>query len=272
MNASLIEEDEEQCLIVKLENVDLQGETVEPNCDPIHKERDLSDENREAAQELKGKAIDAVSEGKFYKAILHLTRAISMNPTSAILYGNRACVYIKLKNPKAAFRDAVTALKINPDSAKGYKARGIARAMFGEWAEAEKDLHLASMIDYDAEISDVLKEIEERRRQRSHAEAQAAYVKAKKQEQSSSAREKAKKGHSSSNRHRQEPRRQEQSSSSRQSRGSSPGSFPGTFPDGFLGGFPGSFPPGDDQRDQSGFFGSPFGSFHSFGSPFGYQN
>lgn len=50
-------------------------------------------------------------------------------------------------------------LQINPDSAKGYKARGIARAMFGEWAEAEKDLHLASMIDYDAEISDVLKEV-----------------------------------------------------------------------------------------------------------------
>lgn len=98
-----------------------------------------------------------------------------------------ACVYIKLKNPKAAFRDAVTALKvhliykfskefcflvlkfslfffvlglqINPDSAKGYKARGMARAMLGEWAEAEKDLHLASMIDYDAEISDVLKEV-----------------------------------------------------------------------------------------------------------------
>lgn len=55
---------------------------------------DLSDENREAAQELKGKAMDAVSEGKFYKAILHLTRAISMNPTSAILYGNRGEIQV----------------------------------------------------------------------------------------------------------------------------------------------------------------------------------
>lgn len=32
-----LEEDEEQCLSFGLENVDLQGETVEPNCDPIHK-------------------------------------------------------------------------------------------------------------------------------------------------------------------------------------------------------------------------------------------
>ncbi|WZZ65085.1 hypothetical protein YC2023_076455 [Brassica napus] len=55
--------------------------------------RDLSDENREAAQELKGKAMDSVSEGKFYKEILHLTREISMNPISAILYGNRVCAF-----------------------------------------------------------------------------------------------------------------------------------------------------------------------------------
>ncbi|KAJ0232875.1 hypothetical protein HA466_0287720 [Hirschfeldia incana] len=289
-----LEEDEEQCLVVGLENVDLQGETVEPDCEPIHKERDLSDENREAAQDLKGKAMDCVSEGKFYKAVQHLTRAIAMNPTSAILYGNRACVYIKLMNPKAAFRDAVNALEINPDSAKGYKARGMARAMLGEWAEAAKDLHLASMIDYDEEISDVLKEIDphinkmeeqEHWRQRRHAESQAGYDKAKKQEQSSSSTQDAKKqersssarqnakkqGHSSSNKHRQEPRRQEQSSSSRQSTGGFHDSFPGIFPGGFLGGFPGSFPPGDYLHDQSGFLrGSPFGS--PFDSPFGYQN
>ena len=49
--------------------------------------------------------------------------------------------------------------QINPDSAKGYKARGMAHAMLGEWAEAAKDLHLASTIDYDEEISAVLKKV-----------------------------------------------------------------------------------------------------------------
>lgn len=49
--------------------------------------------------------------------------------------------------------------QINPDSAKGYKTRGMARAMLGEWAEAAKDLHLASTIDYDEEISAVLKKV-----------------------------------------------------------------------------------------------------------------
>lgn len=50
-------------------------------------------------------------------------------------------------------------LQINPDSAKGYKTRGMARAMLGLWEEAVKDLHLASTIDYDEEIYAVLKKV-----------------------------------------------------------------------------------------------------------------
>ncbi|KAF9606617.1 hypothetical protein IFM89_027057 [Coptis chinensis] len=48
-------------------------------------------------------------------------------------------------------------LNINLDSAKGYKSRGIARSILGQWKEAAKDLHLASRIDYDEEIDVVLK-------------------------------------------------------------------------------------------------------------------
>ena len=50
-------------------------------------------------------------------------------------------------------------LQINPDSAKGYKSRGMARAMLGQWEEAAKDLHVASKLDYDEEISAVLKKV-----------------------------------------------------------------------------------------------------------------
>lgn len=49
--------------------------------------------------------------------------------------------------------------QINPDSAKGYKSRGIARALLGHWEEAAKDLHLASTLDYDEEINAVLKKV-----------------------------------------------------------------------------------------------------------------
>lgn len=49
--------------------------------------------------------------------------------------------------------------QINPDSAKGYKSRGIARSLLGQWEEAAKDLHVASNIDYDEEISTILKKV-----------------------------------------------------------------------------------------------------------------
>ncbi|XP_010439307.1 PREDICTED: FAM10 family protein At4g22670 [Camelina sativa] len=235
-----VEEEEEEDEIIE-SDVELEGDTVEPDNDPPQKMGDSSvevtDENREAAQVAKGKAMEALSEGNFDEAIEHLTEAITLNPTSAIMYGNRASVYIKLKKPNAAIRDANAALEINPDSAKGYKSRGMARAMLGEWAEAAKDLHLASTIDYDEEISAVLKKVEpnahkleehrrkydrlrkeredknaERDRLRRRAEAQAAYDKAKKEEQSSS---------------------------SRPSGGGFPGGMPGGFPGGMPGGFPG---------------------------------
>ncbi|RWW19833.1 hypothetical protein BHE74_00027623 [Ensete ventricosum] len=92
---------------------------------------------------------------------------------------------------------------INPDSAKGYKSRGIALAMLGKWEEAAKDLHVASKLDYDEEISSVLK--------------RAAYEKGKKKEQSSSR-------------------------TSGGMPGGFPGGTPGGMPGGFPGAMPGSVP------------------------------
>ncbi|XP_078448056.1 HSP70-interacting protein 1 [Wolffia australiana] len=196
-------------------DVELEGETVEPDHDPPQKMGDasveVSDDNREASQLAKGKGMEALSDGKLDEAIEHLTEAVLLNPSSAIMYATRASVFIKMKKPNAAIRDADAALEINPDSAKGYKSRGMALALLGKWEEAAKDLHTACKLDYDEETSAVLKKVEpnahrleehrrkyerlrreraekkaERERQRRRAEAQAAYEKAKKAEQSPS--------------------------------------------------------------------------------------
>ncbi|XP_074331022.1 FAM10 family protein At4g22670-like [Apium graveolens] len=198
-------------------DVEFDAEMVEPDNDPPQKMGDSSvessEEDRDAAQEAKGKAMRAFSEGNHEEAIEHLTHAILLCPISAMMYATRATVYIKMKKPNAAIRDANAALEINPDSAKGHKARGMALAMLGQWTEAAKDLHVASNIDYDEEISDVLKKVEpnahkieehrrkydrlhkeredrmvERDRQCRKAQAQAAYEKSKKQEKTSSSR------------------------------------------------------------------------------------
>lgn len=122
--------------------------------------REVTEENQDAAQILKGKAMDAISEGNLNEAIDHLTEAILLNPISSILYSMRGNIFIKLKKPNAAICDANAALQINPDLAKGYKVRGIARAMLGLWEEAASDLHVASRLDFDEEINEVLKKVE----------------------------------------------------------------------------------------------------------------
>ncbi|PSS11499.1 FAM10 family protein [Actinidia chinensis var. chinensis] len=242
-------------------DIELEGEIVEPDNDPPQKMGDpsveVTEENRDASQEAKAQAMEAISEGKLEEAIEHLTQAILLNSTSAIMYATRASVYIKMKKPNAATRDANAALEINPDSAKGYKSRGMARAMLGQWEEAAKDLHVASKLDYDEEISAILKKVEpnahkiedhrrkydrlrkeredrkiERERQRRRAEAQAAYEKAKKHEQSSS------------------------SSRAGGMPGGFPGGMPGGFPGGMPGGMPGGFPGGMPGGMPGGFPGS----------------
>ncbi|KAK6123617.1 hypothetical protein DH2020_042649 [Rehmannia glutinosa] len=153
-NEDIVESD------VELDNSDV----VEPDNGPPQKMGDpsieVTEENQDAAQLSKAKAMDAIADGKFNEAIDYLTEAIMLNPKSAILYANRASVFLKLKKPNAAIRDADAALQINPDSAKGYKARGMARAMLGLWEEAASDLHVASKLDFDEEIGLILKKVE----------------------------------------------------------------------------------------------------------------
>ncbi|GAB2219593.1 hypothetical protein Droror1_Dr00007230 [Drosera rotundifolia] len=145
---------------VELDNADI----VEPDDDPPQKMGDptveVSEADQDAAQASKSEAMLALNEGKLDEAIDHLTRAIILNPLSAILYATRANVFLKSKNPNAAIRDADAALQINSNSAKGYKVRGIARAMLGLWEEAASDLHVASKLDYDEEIGTALKKVE----------------------------------------------------------------------------------------------------------------
>ncbi|GAB4842718.1 hypothetical protein Ancab_012693 [Ancistrocladus abbreviatus] len=164
-NASVKQPDDDLEDDIVQSDVELDSaDVVEPDNDPPQKmgdpSIDVSEENQDAAQTSKSRALVALSEGKPDDAIDHLTEAITLNPHSAIFYATRANVFVKLKKPNAAIRDADAALQINPDLAKGYKVRGMARAMLGQWEDAASDLHLASKLDYDEEIGLALKKVE----------------------------------------------------------------------------------------------------------------
>ena len=67
---------------------------------------------------------------------------------SALTYAKRAECFLKLRKPNAAIKDADAALALNPDSAKGLKARGLAHRLLGNWEAAAKDLGAAQSIDF----------------------------------------------------------------------------------------------------------------------------
>ena len=66
---------------------------------------------------------------------------------------------MKLKKPNAAIRDCDEAVRINPDSAQGYKWRGRAHQLLGNWEKAVKDLQTSCKIDFDEDTNEWIKEI-----------------------------------------------------------------------------------------------------------------
>jgi len=122
--------------------------------------RTSTDEDLEKANDLRDQANAAFSEGDYPKAVDQYTQAIELNPGSAILHAKRANALLKLKKPVAAIRDCDHAISINPDSAQGYKFRGRANRLLGNWADAHKDLATACKLDFDETAYEWLKEVE----------------------------------------------------------------------------------------------------------------
>merc|ERR1711862_1060684 len=111
----------------------------------------------ETASDLKMQASDFKSSGKLEEALEKYTAAILAAQPSALLYANRADVLLKLKRAKHAVRDCDEALKINPDSAKALRIRGVAKKELEMYEEALKDLSQAQAVDYDDSVVEHLK-------------------------------------------------------------------------------------------------------------------
>ena len=71
-------------------------------------------------------------------------------------------VFIKLQKPNAAIRDCDRAIEINPDSAQPYKWAGKAHVPLGHWVEAVHGPALDCKLDYNEDVSVMLKEVQPR--------------------------------------------------------------------------------------------------------------
>jgi suppressor of tumorigenicity protein 13 len=138
--------------------------------------KEPSDADLEKASSEKAAAMEAHGNGNFEEAIAHFTAAINANSTQAMLFALRANAYLSAKKPNAAIRDADHAIKLNPDSAKGFKVRGKANRALGKYEDALKDLGTGQRIDFDEGSVELIKFLEQKvakRRERNRKKEEA---------------------------------------------------------------------------------------------------
>lgn len=117
--------------------------------------KELTDEDADRQNALKGAAAELLEDGDKSGALAKLTEAVMVGNPSAMMLSKRSDLLLKMKRPKAAMSDATAALALNPDSGKAYRIRGKARRYVGDYAGAKADLDLAQGIDYDDDVADL---------------------------------------------------------------------------------------------------------------------
>lgn len=142
--------------------IDREG-CVDPDPETPHEmgdsSKEVTEEQMDQANDLRGKAQGLFSERKFDEAIEMYTQAIQLNPGNALFFAKRGQCYVKLNKPNACIRDCTAALERNPDSAAAYKFRGRAHRLLGNWEDSARDLRQACKIDFDEEADEWLREV-----------------------------------------------------------------------------------------------------------------
>ncbi|CAH0475048.1 unnamed protein product [Peronospora belbahrii] len=97
-------------------------------------EEGVSEKAQAAA--LKSKGNDAFARRRFQTAAQYYSQAIKLDPTSHILYGNRAAAHHRLKKYKLALEDADVAISLHEPWAKGHYRKACALAALEKFEEA----------------------------------------------------------------------------------------------------------------------------------------
>jgi suppressor of tumorigenicity protein 13 len=95
-------------------------------------------------------------------ALNFLNSAVSIGGATAMLLTKRADILLKLKRPNAAIADCDAAHRLNTDSAKAYRVRGLAYRGLQLWEKAHADLANAQKIDFDDSVENVKKFVDEK--------------------------------------------------------------------------------------------------------------
>lgn len=88
----------------------------------------------------------SLAEKHYQHAVEGYSRAIDLDPTNAVYYGNRAFAHLRLEAYGSAIADASRALELDPKYIKGYYRRADANFSMGRFKDSLRDFRLAAKV------------------------------------------------------------------------------------------------------------------------------
>ncbi|EAL66022.1 hypothetical protein DDB_G0282885 [Dictyostelium discoideum AX4] len=114
-------------------------------------------DNTNESIKYKEKGNKLFGQQKYKESIEYYTLAIQLDSTNAVLYGNRAMAYLKMKNYQQCEIDSSRCLNLDPTYTKAYHRRGIARVELKHFEEAIQDFK--HLLKSDPSNKDILIEL-----------------------------------------------------------------------------------------------------------------
>lgn len=111
----------------------------------------ITPEIRAQADGLKNEGNALMKSSKFIEALQKYTEAISLDPTNAIFFCNRAAAHSSMKNNDAAIEDCRRALALNPKYGRAYGRLGLALTNLNRHPEARESYKIACQLEPDNE-------------------------------------------------------------------------------------------------------------------------
>ncbi|XP_068618908.1 serine/threonine-protein phosphatase 5 [Battus philenor] len=106
----------------------------------------VSQEDIDAAEELKNEANEYFNKQNYNEAIEFYTKAIEKNPNNAVFYANRSIANLRLENFGYALRDATIAIDLDKTYIKAYYRRAAAHMSLGKYKLALKDFEYVTKV------------------------------------------------------------------------------------------------------------------------------
>ncbi|EDV30264.1 uncharacterized protein Dana_GF23034 [Drosophila ananassae] len=102
------------------------------------------DQDFAAAEQYKNQGNDLLKTKEFTKAIDMYSKAIELQPNSAIYYANRSLAHLRQESFGYALQDGISAVKADPSYLKGYYRRAAAHMSLGKFKQALCDFEFVA--------------------------------------------------------------------------------------------------------------------------------